>query len=86
MTISDVRIREVQSQEGKLRAVASFTIDECFAVHDIKILEREDGYCIAMPNRKTTNGAFKDIAHPLNNETRERLCDAILQAYAEMKS
>lgn len=81
MYIGDIRIREVKNHEGKLRAVASITIDECFAVHDIKIFEREDGYAIAMPSRKTADGKFKDIAHPLNSETRERLQQAILQVY-----
>ncbi len=81
MYIGDIRIREVKNHEGKLRAVASITIDECFAVHDIKIFEREDGYAIAMPSRKTADGKYKDIAHPLNSETRERLQQAILQVY-----
>ncbi len=81
MYIGDIRIREVKNHEGKLRAVASITIDECFAVHDIKIFEREDGYAIAMPSRKTSDGKYKDIAHPLNSETRERLQQAILQVY-----
>ena len=81
MYIGDIRIREVKNHEGKLRAVASITIDECFAGHDIKIFEREDGYAIAMPSRKTADGKYKDIAHPLNSETRERLQQAILQVY-----
>ena len=83
MKINDVRVREVRNLAGKLKAVVSVTIDDCFVVHDIKIFEREDGYAIAMPSRKTNDGEFKDIAHPLNTETREELRDAILAAYNE---
>lgn len=81
MKINDIRIREVRNQDGKLKAVASITIDDCFVVHDIKIFEREDSYSIAMPSRKTSDGKYKDIAHPLNSETRELLQSAILTAF-----
>lgn len=81
MKINDIRIREVRNQDGKLKAVASITIDDCFVVHDIKIFEREDDYSIAMPSRKTSDGKYKDIAHPLNSETRELLQSAILTAF-----
>ena len=81
MKIGDVRIREVRNTDGKLKAVASITIDDCFVVHDIKIFEREDGFAIAMPSRKTSDGKYKDIAHPLNTETRELLQDTILAEY-----
>ena len=81
MKINDIRIREVRNQDGKLKAVASITIDDCFVVHDIKIFEREDGYSIAMPSRKTSDGKYKDIAHPLNSETRELLQSAIPTAF-----
>ncbi len=81
MKINDIRIREVRNQDGKLKAVASITIDDCFVVHDIKIFEREDGHSIAMPSRKTSDGKYKDIAHPLNSETRELLQSAILTAF-----
>ena len=81
MKIGDVRIREVRTTDGKLKAVASITIDDCFVVHDIKIFEREDGFAIAMPSRKTSDGKYKDIAHPLNTETRELLQDMILAEY-----
>ena len=81
MKIGDVRIREVRNTDGKLKAVASITIDDCFVVHDIKIYEREDGFAIAMPSRKTSDGKYKDIAHPLNTETRELLQDMILAEY-----
>ena len=82
MKITDVRIRKVE-KEGKMRAVVSITIDDEFVVHDIKVIEGEKGLFIAMPSRKTNDGEFKDIAHPLNTETREELKSAILAAYQE---
>ncbi len=82
MKISDVRIRFVHKDGSKLKAVASITIDDCFVVHDIKVIEGAEGPFIAMPSRKTNDGEFKDIAHPLNTETREAVKDAILAAYA----
>ncbi len=81
MKISDVRIRLVNKEDNKLKAVASITIDDCFVVHDIKVIESPDGAFIAMPSRKTNDGEYKDIAHPLNTETRENLKQAILTAY-----
>ncbi len=83
MKISDVRIRLVSKESNKLKAVASITIDDCFVVHDIKIIESDDGVFIAMPSRKTSDNEYKDIAHPLNTETRERMKEAILKAYEE---
>ena len=81
MKISDVRIRLVNKEDNKLKAVASMTIDDCFVIHDIKIIEATDGAFIAMPSRKTNDGDYKDIAHPLNTETREIIKKAILSAY-----
>ena len=81
MKISDVRIRLVNKEDNKLKAVASMTIDDCFVIHDIKIIEATDGAFIAMPSRKTNDGEYKDIAHPLNTETREIIKEAILSAY-----
>ena len=83
MNISEVRIRFVKKDDSKLKAVASVTLDNCFVVHDIKIIDGTDGLFIAMPSRKTSDGEFKDIAHPLNTETRETLKNAILTAYSE---
>ena len=82
MKISDIRIRKVQKEDGKLKAVASMTIDDCFVIHDIKIIEGTDGPFIAMPSRKTVEGEYTDIAHPLNTETRELVKKYILDAYA----
>ena len=81
MKISDVRIRLVNKEDNKLKAVASMTIDDCFVIHDIKIIDAAEGAFIAMPSRKTNDGDYKDIAHPLNTETRELLKKAILTAY-----
>ena len=81
ITITDVKIRMVNAENSKLRAVASIIIDDCLALHDIKIIEGNDGEFIAMPSRKTPNGEFKDIAHPINTETRELMRDVILKAY-----
>ena len=81
MNISDIRIRIVKKDENKLKAVASLTIDECFAVHDIKIIEGNQGLFIAMPSRKTPDGTFKDIVHPLDTATREKLSNLILAEY-----
>ena len=81
MKISDVRIRLVNKEDNKLKAVASMTIDDCFVIHDIKIIDAAEGAFIAMPSRKTNDGDYKDIAHPLNTETRELIKKAILTAY-----
>lgn len=83
MKITDVRIRIVKKDEKKLRAVASITIDDCFVVHDIKVIEGADGCFIAMPSRKTPDGEYKDIAHPINTETREEVRAVILAKYEE---
>ena len=83
MQITDVRIRKV-TKEGKMKAVVSITLDDEFAVHDIKIIEGEKGLFIAMPSRKTTDGEYRDIAHPINSETRDRIQKIILEKYEEV--
>jgi stage V sporulation protein G len=85
MKISDVRVRIIKKDDSKLKAVASITIDDCFVVHDIKVIEGTEGYFIAMPSRKTNDGEYKDIAHPINTETRESLKEVILKAFEETK-
>ena len=82
MTITDVRIRKIAT-EGKMKAIVSVTFDNEFVVHDIKIIEGQNGLFIAMPSRKTPDGEFKDIAHPINTETREKIQNSILKAYEE---
>ena len=81
MKISDVRIRLVTKEDSKLKAVASMTIEDCFVVHDIKIIEGQEKLFTAMPSRKTQDGEFKDIAHPINREMRVKLEEAILAEY-----
>ena len=81
MQITDIRVRNVES-EGKMRAVASITIDGEFVVHDIKIIEGEKGLFIAMPSKKSADGEYRDIAHPINSDTRNEIQRRILEAYA----
>jgi stage V sporulation protein G len=83
MRISDVRVRLVQKEDVKLKAIASITIDECFVIHDIKVIEGTEGYFIAMPSRKTNDGEYKDIAHPINTETRQAVIDAVINAFKD---
>jgi stage V sporulation protein G len=80
MNITDIRIRKV-GDESKLKAVASITFDGEFVVHDIKVIEGQNGMFIAMPSKKMGEGDFRDIAHPLTQEVRARLRDAVLDAY-----
>ena len=80
MTITDVRIRKIAA-EGKMKAIVSITFDNEFGVHDIKVIEGQNGLFIAMPSRKTPDGEFKDIAHPINTDTREKIQSSILKAY-----
>ncbi len=82
MNITDVRVRRV-SKEGKMKAVVSITIDNEFAVHDIKVIEGEKGLFIAMPSRKAADGEYRDIAHPINSQTRNELQNLILTKYEE---
>ena len=80
MKITDVRIRRI-AKEGKMKAIVSITLDDEFVVHDIKVIEGEKGLFIAMPSRKTTTGEYKDIAHPINSQTREQIQEMILNEY-----
>jgi stage V sporulation protein G len=85
MQITDVRVRRV-AREGKMKAVVSITIDNEFVIHDIKVIDGEKGLFIAMPSRKSTDGEFRDIAHPINSETRQSLQNLILQKYEETEA
>ena len=82
MNITDVRVRKV-AKEGKTKPVVSITIDEEFVVHDIKVIEGEKGLFIAMPSRKATDGEYRDIAHPINSSTRDKIQTIILEKYQE---
>ncbi len=85
MKITDVRVRKINS-DGKMKAIVSVTFDDCFVVHDIKIIEGENGPFIAMPSRKMQDGEFKDIAHPINSDTRTELSEAVFRAYEEKRN
>lgn len=84
MEITDVRVRLAKPDGGKLKAVASITIDGSFAIHDIKIIEGNAGPFIAMPSRKTPDGEFKDIAHPINSDVRQIVFDCIMAEYQKV--
>ncbi len=80
MEVTDVRLRRV-STEGKMRAIASITFDDEFVVHDVRIIDGNNGLFVAMPSKRTADGEFKDIAHPINSMTREKIQKAVLQEY-----
>ncbi len=82
MQITDIKVRKINA-EGRMKAVVSVTFDDCFVVHDIKVIEGQEKLFIAMPSRKTPDGEFKDIAHPINVEMREQLQEMILAKYEE---
>ena len=82
MKITDVRVRKI-AREGKMRAIVSVTFDNEFVVHDIKVIEGEKGLFIAMPSRKASDGEYRDIAHPINSATRERISNLIMEKYQE---
>lgn len=83
MQITDIRIRKI-SQDKKMKAIVSITFDEAFVVHDIKVIEGEKGLFIAMPSRKSADGEYRDIAHPINSETRDSLQSTILREYEKV--
>lgn len=80
MQVTDVKIRKI-TNEGKMKAIVSITLDNEFVVHDIKVIEGENGLFIAMPSRKTPNGEFKDIAHPISTDVRQKFQSEILKHY-----
>lgn len=84
MQITDVRVRKIAA-EGKMKAIVSVTFDNEFVVHDIKVIEGQNGLFIAMPSRKTPDGEYKDIAHPINTETREKIQKSIIEEYERAK-
>ena len=85
MDITDVRVRKI-AKEGKMKAVVSITLDNVFVVHDIKVIEGEKGMFIAMPSKKASDGEYRDIAHPINCETRDHMQKVILEAYEKSLS
>lgn len=85
MQVTEVRIRKVSQDGSKMKAVCSVTFDDVFVVHDIKVVEGENGLFVAMPSRRTPAGEFRDIAHPITPGARQTIQDAILKAYREME-
>ena len=85
MKITDVRLKKVDGH-NRLKAIASVTIDDCFVIHELRIIEGDNGLFIAMPSRKLREGEFKDIAHPINAETREQLEKAIIDEYNKQEN
>lgn len=85
MQITDVRIKEAVG-ESRLKAIVSITIDNAFAVHELRIIEGKNGLFVAMPSRKSKDGIFRDIAHPINAETRQEIENIVLKEYLEEKN
>jgi len=81
MKITSVNVRKIEKEGSRMKGIASVLIEDCFAIHDIRIIEGDNGLFIAMPSRKTATGGYRDIAHPINPETRTQFEEAILEAY-----
>jgi stage V sporulation protein G len=81
ITVTDVRVKKYDNPKNKIKAIASITIDDTFVIHDVKIIDSENGLFVAMPSRKGTDGKFKDIAHPINTETRNMIQKMVLDKY-----
>ena len=81
MKITSVTVKKIDKENSRMKGIASVLLDDCFAVHDIRIIEGDNGLFIAMPSRKTSTGGYRDIAHPINPETRALFEEAILEAY-----
>ena len=81
MQVTSVTVRKIEKEGSRMRGIASILLDDSFAVHDIRIIEGDNGLFIAMPSRKTPTGGYKDIAHPINPEVRKQFEDAIIEAY-----
>ena len=80
MRVTDVRVRKI-AKEGRMKAIVSITLDEEFVVHDIKVIEGDKGLFIAMPSKRTADGEYKDIAHPINSSARDVIQKVILESY-----
>jgi stage V sporulation protein G len=80
VTVTDVRIRKI-NKEGRMRAIVSVTLDDNFVIHDVRVIEGNNGLFVAMPSKKMPDGGYKDVAHPINAETRRVIQEAVLAAY-----
>lgn len=81
MEITDIRIKKIEKEDSKIKAIATITIDGCFVIHDIKVVSKDDGFIISMPSKKLASGGFADIAHPITKEARENLNALVVEAY-----
>ncbi len=81
MEITSINVIKVENKDSRLKGVASVLLDDSFAVHDIRIIEGDNGLFIAMPNRKTVSGGYRDVVHPINSETRDMFEKAIIKEY-----
>ena len=86
MKITSVTVKKIDKENSRMKGIASVLLDDCFAVHDIRIIEGDNGLFIAMPSRQTSTGGYRDIAHPINTETREQLEKAILDEYNKQEN
>ena len=86
LNITDVRVYLVDKEDSKLKAKVSMAIDSCFVVHDIRVVDSVNGLFVAMPNRKKSDGEFKDVAHPIDTPTREQVDKVVLDAYEKAKA
>ncbi len=85
MEVTDVRLRRVQT-DGRMKAIASITLDDEFVIHDIRVIDGNDGLFVAMPSKRTPDGEFRDIAHPINSSARTKLQQAVLTAYEQSEN
>ncbi len=84
MEITDVRVKKFNG-ENRLKAIAAITIDDCFVVHELRVIDGKEGLFVAMPSRKMPNGEFKDVAHPINQETRNKIETIVIEAYESIE-
>ena len=82
MKVTDVRLRKIQT-DGRMKALVSITLDEAFVIHDLRVIEGNSGLFVAMPSKRTPDGEFRDIAHPINSDMRQEIQDAVMKAYDE---
>ncbi|WP_447550311.1 septation regulator SpoVG [Staphylococcus epidermidis] len=82
MKVIDVRLRKIQT-DGRMKALVSITLDEAFVIHDLRVIEGNSGLFVAMPSKRTPDGEFRDIAHPINSDMRQEIQDAVMKVYDE---
>lgn len=86
MQITDIRVRKVTTPEGKLKAYCSMVFDDMFVLHEVRVVEGAHGLFVAMPRRKTSEGEYKDLAHPITSDAREMIQKAVLEAFQELET